>query len=244
MTGLSFHVKAWAAWAPGRETAAAWLQWAGQPAQSSDTDHKPVPVLLRRRVSPLGQQALKAAWSLPDSATGRLIACSRHGEFGRTLSILDSLAVRTGTSPADFTLSVHNALLGLLSIARGNRQGHTMIAAGTESFGFGLLEAVSCLADSPTYPVVLVYFDEPLPPPYDVFDQPALDQSAPDPIAIALTLSATEGAPVILTTTQAESPPDPTGALTFMRVLLGAAPHATTTGEHFTWHWRSGHAPD
>jgi hypothetical protein len=241
VTNLSFHVKTWSAWAPGRESAAAWLQWTNQPVPPPDPQPQPVPVLLRRRVSPLGQQALKAAWSLPDSATARLIACSRHGEFGRTLSILDSLAGQTELSPADFTLSVHNALLGLLSIARTNRHGHTMIAAGTESFGFGMLEAMASLKEHPSEPIVLLYFDEPLPPPYDVFDQPA-----PAPIALAMTLTTTDGPRFTLTTTPADTPPDPSEspALTFMRVLLGAEPQATTTGEHFTWHWRTDHAPN
>ena len=241
MTDLPFHVKAWSAWAPGRETAAAWLNWANQPDPPADPQPQPTPVLLRRRVSPLGQQALKAAWSLPDSATARIIACSRHGEFGRTLSILDSLASQTEVSPADFTLSVHNALLGLLSIARTNRQGHTMIAAGTESFGFGMLEALTCLAEHPSHAVVLLYFDEPLPAPYDIFDQPA-----PAPIALALTLSTTEGAAITLTTTQAVTRPDPSEspALTFLKILLGAESQATTTGEHFTWHWRTTDAPN
>lgn len=241
MTSLSFHVKAWSAWAPGRETAAAWLRWAAQPEPPPDPSPETVPVLLRRRVSPLGQKALRAAWSLPDSSAARLVFCSRHGELGRTLSILDSLVNQTEVSPADFSLSVHNALLGLLSIARANRHGHTMIAAGTESFGFGMLEALSCLAERPAEPVVLAYFDEPLPAPYDAFDH-----GAPDPIAVALTLTTMDGPAFTLTTSPANAAPDPgrSPALTFMRVLLGAEPQAISSGEQFLWHWRSAHAPD
>ena len=89
----------------------------------------PVPLLLRRRVSAIGQQALRAAWGLPAAAEARLIFASRHGEFSRTLSILDALANDQPVSPADFTLSVHHALAGLLSIAQRNRLGHTAIAA-------------------------------------------------------------------------------------------------------------------
>ncbi len=102
-------------------------------------------MLLRRRVSPLGQHALRAVWGLPESETARLVFASRHGEFGRTLSILDALVSDEGVSPADFTLSVHHALAGLLSIVRKNRQGHTAVAAGSESFFFGLLDALLCL---------------------------------------------------------------------------------------------------
>jgi hypothetical protein len=251
MTALSFHVKAWSAWAPGRETAAAWLRWAGRAESEPDVAPETVPVLLRRRVSPLGQKALKAAWSLPDSATARLVFCSRHSEFGRTLSILDSLVGHTEVSPADFTLSVHNALLGLLSIARGNRFGHTMIAAGTESFGFGMLEALACLAERPAEPVVLVYFDEPLPEPYDVFEP-----GAPEPIAVALTLSATDGPRFTLGTGPANGAPgsDEPAALAFMRVMLGAESlgaeslgaesEAVSVGQQLVWQWRGGDATD
>ena len=105
-----FHIRAWSAWAPGRETEAAWRAWAGQPALGSDREPDPAPLLLRRRVGALGRNALRAAWSLPESATARMVFCSRHGEYGRTLSILDSLAMRAEVSPADFTLSVHNEI--------------------------------------------------------------------------------------------------------------------------------------
>ena len=205
-----------------------------QPPQESEPPAGAVPVLLRRRVSPLGQKALNAAWSLPASATARAIFCSRHGEFGRTLSILNSLVDRTGVSPADFTLSVHNALVGLLSIAGSNRSGHTMIAAGTESFGFGMIEALACLAEQPHEPVLLVYFDEPLPAPFDVFDA-----DAPGPFALALCLTASVGSRFSLVTgsraATAETVGD--GALAFMRVLLGAETNVVTAGEQLTWRW-------
>jgi len=87
-------------------------------------------------------------------------------------------------SPADFTLSVHHALVGLLSIAQGNRNGHIAVAAGPESFGFGFLEAVSCLQERPAEPVIFLYYDEPLPPPYDQFDS-----KEARPLAVALSLS-------------------------------------------------------
>jgi hypothetical protein len=148
---------------------AGWRAWDSARAESETPSA--VPLSLRRRVSPVGQKALRAAWSFPEIATARLILASRHGEFGRTLSILDDLGKAQPVSPADFTLSVHNALVGLLSIAAANRRGHTAIAAGAETFGFGLIEAAACLAESPDEPVVLIYFDEPLPGPYAEFNE-------------------------------------------------------------------------
>jgi len=43
---------------------------------------------------------------------------------------MEGLVAGEGVSPAEFTLSVHHALVGLLSIAQSNRRGHTALAAG------------------------------------------------------------------------------------------------------------------
>ncbi len=175
------------------------------------------------------------AWSLPDIATSRIVFCSRHGEFRRTLSILNALCHADPVSPADFTLSVHNALAGLLSIAASNQHGHTTIAAGEESFACGMMEALACLADAPEESVLLVYFDERLPPPFDVFT-PSTDHS----MAIAIALSAREGASFALSTSPAPHPADAdtNPAMRFMRFLLGTEPALAMTGERLSWHWR------
>lgn len=239
MTKLSFAVTAWSAWSPVLESKAAWLQWAGKTGSPSLGAESPTPALLRRRVSPLGQKALKAAWALPDAAVAPMVFCSRHGEFGRTLSILDSLVSRAEVSPADFTLSVHNALAGLLSIACANRQGHTMIAAGAESFGFGMLEALARLAERPDEPVLLVYFDERLPVPFDAFDD-----NATQPIALAMTLSVSGGERLTLDTHPANGAgvSGEPAVMAFMRTMLGASSHSVSVGEQLVWNWRNGDA--
>jgi hypothetical protein len=189
--------------------------------------------MLRRRVSPLGQQALKAAWELVESASARLIFSSRHGEFGRTLSIMDSLVRQEDTSPADFTLSVHHALAGLLSIARGNHAGHTTVAAGSESLLYGLTEAAACLTEDPAKPVLLVYYDEPLPEPYSHFGRPGEES-----VALAAVLGADgEGLALRLSTE-----PSPAGLLASLRpgedllnFLEDGATAVTIIGDRLTW---------
>jgi hypothetical protein len=191
---------------------------------------------LRRRISPLGQAALRCAWRLPDADRARIVSASRHGEFGRTLSILESLAKGETVSPADFTLSVHHALVGLLSIAQGNRKGHTAVAAGPDSFGFGFLEALASLQEKPAEPVVLLYYDEPLPSPYERFD-PATEQ----PLALALSLSSTgEDEPIELDTGALQGSSASAGlpALTFLRFLLSEARATSWEGERLQWRWR------
>lgn len=217
---MFFCVRKWAAWTPGR----------------APIDAAP-PALLRRRVSALGQEALRAAWSLADSAESRVVISSRHGEFGRTLSILESLVDRTEVSPADFTLSVHHALAGLLSIARGNQQGHTAVAAGPESFCFGLLEAVACLKETPTKPVVLLHYDEPLPSPFSVFEEPA---AAPEVLALLL---ATEEPGISLSLAFGPAPAAARRSGSHARDFLDLLEtpdqaERISVGERLEWHWR------
>ena len=158
---------------------------------------------------------------------------------------MDSLAAKSEVSPADFSLSVHHALAGLLSIATGNRQGHTAVAAGPDSFLYGLLEAAACLAEAPGRTVVLVYHDDPLPTPYDRFGHPA-DQ----PLALALALSAT-GAEPGMCLTMSPVPPAPgdgavttvTPALDFLCYLLGNNREAIISGSHHAWHLETLDAP-
>jgi hypothetical protein len=221
---ILFRVSGWAAWMPGRETESAWLRWAGADADTEEAPTAKVPLNLRRRVSPLGQAALRCAWNLPDASRARMVFASRHGEFGRTLSILDAIAAHAEVSPADFTLSVHHALAGLLSIAQSNRHGHTAVAAGSESFGFGLMEAVTSLVEHPA---------EPLPAPYDHFTT-GLD----NPLALALSLGpadAGEGISLTISPSNGEQRTDT--ALDFLRFMLTGAREMIARGERLHWRW-------
>lgn len=170
---LSFIVDEWAAVTPTRRSRAAWVAWARgvapDPDASSPAALRP---LLRRRITQIGQMAFEAALTAQDVAKFRFVFASRHGEFRRTLSLLEALTGDDGVSPADFSLSVHNALMGLLSISSSNPRGHTTIASGEDTFLSALIESASTLAAEPDVPVLLVYYDEPLPAPYDAFNAP------------------------------------------------------------------------
>lgn len=180
---------------------------------------------------------MRAAWGLPDIAAARLILASRHGEFGRTLSILDSLAANAGVSPADFTLSVHHALIGLLSIATGNRRGHTAIAAGDASFELGFVEALACLVERPAEPVVLIFYDEGLPAPFADFDE-----SPEPPLAMALALapggSDDETFGLMRASPSPSAPRRPARAVDFLRFLLTDIPRLASRDAGGEWLWR------
>jgi hypothetical protein len=219
MKPVSFYLRGWSYWTPD---------------QSSEKPEA-VPALLRRRVSALGRQALSLAWGLPEAANARLILSSRHGEFDRTLSLLEAAADQSSLSPADFTMSVHNALIGLLSIAHGNRGGHIAIAAGHESFCFGLLEAIACLKEKPEEPIVLIHFDEALPGAFAKFNE-----SESQPIALALALSATgDGQPIQMQFEewQQEVKSITSPAHDFLNFLVDNAAEATSINANRKWRW-------
>jgi hypothetical protein len=233
---ISFGVTACAAWAPGRESWADWCAWAGTIAPVTSDESVAAPTLLRRRVGQVGQKALKAAWGLPRVRDARYVFASRHGEFERTTSLLRAVINGEPLSPADFSLSVHNALTGLLSIAAGNRAGHTTIAAGVDSFCYGLLEAAACIAEAPAQPVIVVSYDAPLIAPFDELIEPS------EPLAVVLSLAAAgSGAWCVGLSSEAnahQAEPDPRPAESFLRFLLAGNGSAHAAGTRLTWTWR------
>jgi Beta-ketoacyl synthase, N-terminal domain len=234
-------VQAWSAWAPGRETRAAWHAWAGAPARDAEASGTPgvaIPMMLRRRATPFGQRIVGSAGACGDALRrARYVLASRHGEFGRMIGILRALDAGELPSPAEFSMVVHHALTGLLSIGAGNTRGHTALAAGLDSFGFGLMEAVSCLVERPHEPVLLLYGDEQLPGEYAIFGED--DVGLPVVVAVALRApQADEDAIVFEASPRTElGMPNSCAAAAFLRFLITTAPAAAAAGCRMDWRW-------
>lgn len=203
---LSFHVADWAAW---------------------PTADMALPMSLRRRASPVGQRALKTALSLKQGEVPpRYVLSSRHGEYGRTKDLLTALALEGEVSPADFSMAVHHGLAGLLSIHTGNKEGHTAIAAGVDSFAYGLVEAATTAAETGK-PVLHLHFDEPLPEIY----RPVDDGPESDTI-LALLLHPDTGPSFALDINSAEDGTDDLASL-FLDFLRSDA----SKGGAGRWQW-------
>ncbi len=128
----------------------------------------PIPPLVRRRLTSLGQMAFRGFYNIKECAPEQelpwVISC-RHGDYQRTRSLLTQLSTQEHISPTDFSLSVHNGIAGQFAIATGNKQPQTVVSAGTKSFELGLLEAF-CLQQALGKPIGYIYYDQALPSPY------------------------------------------------------------------------------
>lgn len=195
-------------------------------------------MMLRRRATPIGQDAISAAISCGPIERARFVLASRHGEYRRTAELLQSIAAGDGLSPTEFSMSVHHALAGLLSIHARNRLGHIGVAAGVDSFAYGLVEAVACVAERPEVPVLLIYFDEPLPAPFEPL-RDGTDSQLPLIVAVSLG-SPMPGEPRIAMDWEphAGGPPFDCAPLDFMRFLLSGLAVATSVGDRAIWRWR------
>lgn len=172
---LRFAIDSWAAWAPGLEDRAAWSIWLKTPGPLVDNERsspplREIPAVLRRRANRDGRAALQATlWA--DPAQGPIIFASRYGEIIRSVELLEQLAAHETLSPTTFSLSVHNAVGALFSIARSHKSNYTAISAGDETVEAAFTEALGLLADSAPV-VTVVYYESPLPEIYSAFDEP------------------------------------------------------------------------
>ncbi|AKE53135.1 hypothetical protein TQ33_2211 [Kangiella geojedonensis] len=123
-----------------------------------------IPPIKRRRLKGLSKMAMHTSLSCLDKVNFSAdevytVFASQHGEIGRTTSIVNDIVDGNDISPKDFSLSVHNSSLGLFSIFNKNKHFGTSIAAGSNTFGFALLESYNLLKRNPKQTVLLTCFD-------------------------------------------------------------------------------------
>ncbi|MGS0743854.1 beta-ketoacyl synthase chain length factor [Glaciimonas sp. GG7] len=183
MNAIQFSIAAQAAWAPGLETAADWHAWARRPFLIEGMIDAPVvamPAMLRRRAGFIGKMALEVAYRCLEKSPEERNAVpsvfsSRHGECVRSVALLQDLVQEVPLSPTAFSLSVHNATAGLLSIARQDQANHSALSAGDSGVEHAVIEACGLLADGADK-VLLVVYDGLLPDAFCAFqdceDQP------------------------------------------------------------------------
>lgn len=149
-----------------------------------------VPAMTRRRLSRLTKMTFDVALKVcPQPGPISTIFASRHGDLSKTLGLLEQIARQEVLSPTQFALSVHNAIVGQLSLFSQNTADTNAVASGADSLHYAVLEAAARLqTDDNVQQILVLYADEPVPDIYQSFCQdPA------QPVALALLLSRAEG---------------------------------------------------
>ncbi|WP_342623560.1 beta-ketoacyl synthase chain length factor [Pseudomonas alkylphenolica] len=236
---ITFDISQWRAWAPGLQTTADWQRWSQATQAFTPTDQAPdvsfLPAMQRRRLSRLARMAFAVGWPLAEGWRDLpLVFVSRHGETPRTYAILSDLARQQPLSPTQFSLSVHNAVIGLWSIMRGETSEMSAIAAAADGFEQGLLEAAGLLHDGA--PAVLLIIVEERPP--EAYR--AWVDDVPFDYALGLLLTPGDSWSLSLGADDAANPAagSEPHALRWLRNLLTGQTSWTHSGKHRTWHWR------
>jgi len=163
---LGFNISSWNAWMPGLDYLDTGID-GSERGSSAVPDVSYMPPMLRRRLSPLARTALHVAWQcLGDARETPAIFSSVYGESDRTFELTHAIASDEAVSPAAFSLSVHNAIAGQLTIARKITEETTCISPVGGGVLPALVEAQGLLQTERHKQVLVVFYDQQLPPVY------------------------------------------------------------------------------
>ena len=173
-----------------------------------------VPAMQRRRLSPFAkialytaENALSAASTLAETSVSEapelemseleiskqlaqidIVFSSRHGDLHKTSTLLTDLAAEQDISPTAFSTSVHNAVPGLYSILKQNKQAINAISAGKDSFFYAFVDAYARLKSGRANKLLIVHVDRELPELYSQFQD---EQQVDHAVAMVVTLTPT-----------------------------------------------------
>lgn len=195
--------------------------------------------MLRRRLSPLGRTALASAFACAKGEDSvRIVYASRHGELERTTELLHSITESADLSPTTFGLSVLNANAGLYAMARHDKASCTAIAAGSESFTYGLIEAWTRAQEAGAPPVLYLYADAPAPPLFA-----PVEQDVTHPVSVAILINPRNTKTKLTMTWEVHSAPiSPIDQATaFLESSCDGNDKSAWQGavRRWTWHWSS-----
>lgn len=134
----------------------------------------PAPVMLRRRLTPLGKLVASALAAVHLRDEEPFVVASSWGDSRKSCQLVSEMTATGDVSPAGFTSSVHNAASGAAGIWLKNHAPAPAVSAGNFTTEAGLTESFLQLQTSES--VVLVRAEAPLP---NVWDHPAHELIAP-----------------------------------------------------------------
>jgi hypothetical protein len=228
-----FILSQWGAWAPGLDDKDVRLI-----KTSNAVVPKCVPKMLQRRLTPLARAVFNVAeLCLGQGKSLPVVFSSAHGEICKSLAMLKTIQAGEELSPTAFSLSVHNAIAGLFSIAYGNSQEITVLAPGLEGIAPAFIEALGILHEGAGEVLVILY-DEPIAEFYPTapFN---LNVDFPCALALKMALSGT-GLPLHFARS---APPcaggeHPAQLLAFIKFLLSEEPSLSLGNLGHSWVWQ------
>lgn len=237
-----FIVKQWNAWAPGLCCREDWQKCHDRlPFAQQEKAAIPaaVPKALQRRLSPLARAVFNAADACIDSGKPLpIIFSSSHGEVNKSLEMLKSMQKGEEISPTAFSLSVHNAISGLFSMAYANHREITVVAPGQDGIAPAFIEALGLLQEGQADEVLIVFYDEPLSDFYPSLPF-ALNASAVCALALRISLTGT-GLPLQLNRSPARRD-DGEHALqifSFIKFLVADEQLLALGNHRHSWEWQ------
>lgn len=184
----NFSIEKFYAWAPGMEDDNDFLLWAkGQKTISKEKttpDISHLPPIARRRLSQLTKMVLHVGHRLMEGNSIKTILCSQFGEITQQHHITQGILEKGEVRPSNFSLSVFNTPLSLLSIHENNQESNIVLLGGESGLVNGLTSALSRLKSPNCDSVLLLFADELLPDDYQ-----SLDYSDSEPFAFGLVLN-------------------------------------------------------
>lgn len=141
-------------------------------------DLSDIPAIKRRRLPEVAKRIHRFSQRLADEQIP-IIYASYNAEFSQTLAIIRSF--NDDVSPAKFSLSVHNAIAGLLSVTHKNTQSYQAMDSLSGLIETAIVEAKGLLLNHEK--VGIVYYDETLPAEFA-----SAGDNVPDTHVFAITL--------------------------------------------------------
>ena len=138
------------------------------PVDGGSADVSFLPMMQRRRLSPLARAACAVAWHCRERAGDMpTVFFTNHGESQYYFEMLQDMAAGEAVSPSRFSLCVHNAIAGLYSLQTGSVLPYVSLAGGTEGLFGAFIEASGLLLEVPQ--VLVVCYEQPLPQVYQAY---------------------------------------------------------------------------
>jgi len=225
-----FIIQKWAVWPPLQPDAERDLARQQELLAS-------VPKMLKRRLSPLAKTVFCAAnQCIDEHMMVTTVFSSTHGELAKSFTLIKMLEAGEEISPTLFSLSVHNAIAGLFSIAWQNKLQCTVVAPGEEGLAAAFIEALGLLREGAEQ-VLLVFYDEPL---LDFYPSAPFKLSADETCALALLIAKSGEGPKLkmsslpLTGNDGEQPVQ---LMAFIRFLAEPQAQLTLKTLRHSWRW-------